>query len=230
MALEELMDAELGLGRLPVAELERLVGEFPLRERLRGQLMTALYRGGRQADALAAYRHGREALMDELGLEPSPALRQLENEILRHELPVTTEPRRVPLARPLAEVREDLLVGRRDEFSRARAALAATWPCVVLVEGPAGIGKTRLAAELAVDAHRAGCTVLYGRAEAGPRSPTSRSSRRCAITRHTTAGSRRGGSSPSLRRSRTSFPNCAAVFRRAASRRRTGGCSLASQR
>ncbi len=165
-AFEELMEVELARGQLPVAELERLVTEHPLRERLRGQLMTALYRGGRQAEALAAYRQGREALMDQLGLEPSPALRRLETEILRHELPVTTEPRGVPLARPLAEARQVRIVGRHAELERARGALAAAQPCVVLVEAEPGMGKTRLLAELAHEAHGAGRTVLYGRAEA----------------------------------------------------------------
>ena len=122
-AFEELMEVELARGQLPVAELERLVTEHPLRERLRGQLMTALYRGGRQAEALAAYRQGREALMDQLGLEPSPALRRLETEILRHELPVTTEPRGVPLARPLAEARQS---ADRRPSRRARARARRT--------------------------------------------------------------------------------------------------------
>ena len=165
-AFEELMEVELARGHVPVAELERLVAEHPLRERLRGQLMTALYRGGRQAEALAAYHQGREALMDQLGLEPSPALRRLEGEILRHELRVATEPRGVPLARPLVEAREARIVGRHAELERARAALASARPCVVLVEAEPGMGKTRLLAELAHEAHGAGQTVLYGRAEA----------------------------------------------------------------
>jgi predicted ATPase len=160
------MEVELARGQLPVAELERLVAEHPLRERLRGHLMTALYRGGRQAEALAAYRQGREALMDQLGLEPCPALRRLETEILRHELPVTTAPRGVPLARPLVEARRVRIVGRHAELERARVALATAQPCAVLVEAEAGMGKTRLLAELAHEAHGAGRTVLYGRAEA----------------------------------------------------------------
>ena len=79
-ALEERVDADLALGRHAdlVAELEPLTAAHPLRERLRGQLMLALYRAGRQADALAAYQEGRRALVDELGLEPgrrAPAAR-----------------------------------------------------------------------------------------------------------------------------------------------------------
>ena len=79
-ALQDRVEADLALGRSAelVAELEALVAEYPLRERLRGQLMLALYRSGRQADALAAYRAARETLVEELGIEPGPALRRLE--------------------------------------------------------------------------------------------------------------------------------------------------------
>ena len=85
-AVEERIDVELDRGEGPalVAELETLVAGQPMRERLLGQLVLALYRSGRQADALAAYRSGREALV-ELGLEPGPALRELELRILRHD-------------------------------------------------------------------------------------------------------------------------------------------------
>jgi DNA-binding SARP family transcriptional activator len=85
-AREELMDAELELGRHGlVGDLEALVAEHPLRERLRAQLMTALYRSGRQADALEAYRQARETLVEELGIDPSSELQQLEQAILRHD-------------------------------------------------------------------------------------------------------------------------------------------------
>src|SRR5215216_4016795 len=86
-ALEERLDADLELGRHAdlIAELESLVNEHPLRERLRGQLMRALYRSGRQAEALAAYREGRRVLVEELGLEPSPELRALERAILQQD-------------------------------------------------------------------------------------------------------------------------------------------------
>jgi ABC-type transport system substrate-binding protein/DNA-binding SARP family transcriptional activator len=86
-ALEDRIEADLALGRHAalVAELESLVAEHPLRERLRGQLMTALYRCGRQADALDVYRDAREYLTEELGLEPSKGLRALERAILEQD-------------------------------------------------------------------------------------------------------------------------------------------------
>ena len=85
--LEQRIDADLALGRHAslVGELEALVAEHPYRERLRAQLMLALYRSGRQADALRVYRTGRRTLDDELGLEPGPELRELEAAILRHD-------------------------------------------------------------------------------------------------------------------------------------------------
>jgi len=105
-AVEELTEAELALGRhvAITPELEALVAEHPLRERLRGQLMTALYRSGRQAEALAAYRAGRERLVEELGIEPGVALQELERAILRQDprldLP-GTEP--IPGAAPVRD-------------------------------------------------------------------------------------------------------------------------------
>jgi YVTN family beta-propeller protein len=87
LAVEERIDAELALGGHAslCPELEVLVAEHPLRERLRGQLMLALYRTGRQAEALASYRAGRSLLVEELALEPSPQLRQLEQAILTQD-------------------------------------------------------------------------------------------------------------------------------------------------
>ena len=97
-ALEKRIEADLALGRTTqlVGEIEALVDEHPLRERFRAQQMLALYRAGRQAEALAAYQATRQALVDELGIEPTPALQELERAILRQdpaldlqELPVT---------------------------------------------------------------------------------------------------------------------------------------------
>jgi len=86
-AVEDRLEADLerGLDGELVSELSTLVARYPLRERLRGQLILALYRNGRQADALDAYRETRALLDEELGLEPSPALRELERAILRHD-------------------------------------------------------------------------------------------------------------------------------------------------
>ncbi len=87
LAVEMRIDADLALGRHAplVAELDALAAEHPLRERLRGQLMLALYRSGRQAEALGAYQSARSTLVDELGIEPSSALQELERAILRQD-------------------------------------------------------------------------------------------------------------------------------------------------
>ena len=89
-AVESRIEADLALGRhgALIGELQALVTEHPLRERLRGQLMLALYRSGRQAEALETYRQGRAALLEELGIDPSPALQELERAILRQDASV----------------------------------------------------------------------------------------------------------------------------------------------
>ena len=88
VAQERCIDAELELGRHTelMPELEQLVGEHPLRERARGQLMLALYRAGRQADALAAFQDARRLMADELGIEPGQPLQALEQRILNHDV------------------------------------------------------------------------------------------------------------------------------------------------
>ena len=116
VATERCIDAELTLGRHDrlTSELDGLVRRHPFRERLWAQLILALYRSGRQADALRAYQRLRDVLGDELGLEPSPELRQLESAVLRHDpgldLPVAAEPAPSPPApvdRPAESTRAD---------------------------------------------------------------------------------------------------------------------------
>jgi YVTN family beta-propeller protein len=93
-AIEERIEAELALGRhaAVVAELEALVAGHPLREKLRGQLMLALYRSGRQAEALQVYQEARRLLVGEFGLEPGTALRSLQQAILNHESALEPRP------------------------------------------------------------------------------------------------------------------------------------------
>jgi predicted ATPase/DNA-binding SARP family transcriptional activator len=146
-ALEARIDADLALGRHAelVPELEALAAEHPLRERLRGQLMLALYRAGRQADALEVYRQTRETLVDQLGIDPSPELQELERSILTQD---------ATLATPAAAPRFSLptppttLVGRARELADA-AALVEQGARLVTLTGPGGIGKTRLGLEVA---------------------------------------------------------------------------------
>jgi DNA-binding SARP family transcriptional activator/pimeloyl-ACP methyl ester carboxylesterase/tetratricopeptide (TPR) repeat protein len=100
-ALEDRIDADLALGRHHelVAELEPLVAEHEFRERLRGQLMLALYRCGRQADALQVFQSGRRALVEQLGIDPGPALAQLELRILRQDPSLNPRAARAPAPR-----------------------------------------------------------------------------------------------------------------------------------
>jgi DNA-binding SARP family transcriptional activator len=180
-ALEERVDADLALGRHAelVGELERAIAEQPQRERLRGQLMVALYRSGRQAEALAAYRDARAAL-DELGVEPGAALRQLEKQILTQDAELELKQaragagERVALPGALVPASPFPFVGRADELARLRALLdraEAGEGGVVLVAGEAGSGKTRLVRELAHEAASRGVLVLYGVSDAAVSTP-----------------------------------------------------------
>ncbi len=145
-AVEDRIEAELGLGRHDqlIGELEALVAEQPTRERLRGFLMLALYRAGRQADALEAYREAREVLLDELGLEPGPDLRELEQAILRQDEALS----RRPLPQSNVPVPVSTLVGRQSELEEITNALRGDTRLLTLT-GPGGAGKTRLATEAA---------------------------------------------------------------------------------
>ena len=125
-AREELIDAELELGRHSqlVGDLETLVAENPLRERLRGQLMLALYRSGRQAEALEAYKRARETLVDELGIDPSPELQRLEQAILRHDAELDLAATPAPADRPVDERRKTVTVICVDMFESASLGVA----------------------------------------------------------------------------------------------------------
>src|SRR5262249_43131705 len=152
-------DLTLGGGVNLTSELETAIADNPHRERLRGQLMLALYRAGRQADALAAFRDARAAL-DELGIEPSEKLRELERAILTPHATLVPPPplvgETVELPGPLRAVSPFPFVGRTTEVNTLRSALALAEQGeggqIVLVRGEAGSGKTRLARELAHDA------------------------------------------------------------------------------
>ena len=141
-AIEDRIDAELALGRhrALVGELAELVAEHSLRERLRGQLMLALYRAGRQADALEVFSSGRTHLVDELGLEPGPALRELERAILAHD----------PALRAPHGAIVTTLVARTPRW---RLIAAATAGCLVLLAalvvalGPFGARHRRILIE-----------------------------------------------------------------------------------
>jgi DNA-binding SARP family transcriptional activator/DNA-binding beta-propeller fold protein YncE/ABC-type branched-subunit amino acid transport system substrate-binding protein len=122
--LETRIDADLALGREHelVPELQALVGEHLLRERLRGQLMLALYRSGRQAEALEVYREGRRRLVEELGIEPGRELQELERAILAHEESIGVPQRRLLLRR--LRRRPALIVGFGGLLVIAAAATA----------------------------------------------------------------------------------------------------------
>ena len=147
--LEDVMAArvDLGAGGELVGELETLVTQHPLRERLWASLMTALYRGGRQADALATYARVRRLLVDELGVEPGPDLRALEQQVLRQSPSLGGPPDLHRVAIPATCRRLTPLLGRGAELV-ALSGLVDEHRFVSVV-GPAGVGKTRLLLELA---------------------------------------------------------------------------------
>ncbi|MBN6038119.1 BTAD domain-containing putative transcriptional regulator [Amycolatopsis sp. 195334CR] len=123
-----------------VAELPALSAEHPLDERLAGQLMLALYRSGRQADALGRYQEIRHRLAEELGADPGPLLRKLHQQVLEGEQAVAT---RTPTPRQLPSVSR-LFAGRADQLARMDKALAAGDAPALAVVGAAGVGKSTL--------------------------------------------------------------------------------------
>jgi DNA-binding SARP family transcriptional activator/tetratricopeptide (TPR) repeat protein len=175
VALEDRIVADLGRGRhaAVVPELERLVATHPYREGLHGLRMRALYGCGRQAEALAAYRDARRVLREELGVDPTPRLEALHQQILGHApeldsaLSAPARPEPVPPTAP-----ERTLVGRAEQLAaleRALAAAKAGSGRLVVVAGEPGVGKTRLAEELAELAE--GVAVAWGRCAEEPGAP-----------------------------------------------------------
>jgi predicted ATPase/DNA-binding SARP family transcriptional activator len=149
-AIEERLAAELANGASAdlVSELRALVAEYPLRERLRAQLMVALYRTGRQAEALETMREGRELMVDQLGIEPGPDLRTLERMILAQDPDLMVErPGAVVPSRLPAPANET--IGREGEFGAVGELISRPGVRLVTLVGPGGVGKTRLAVEVA---------------------------------------------------------------------------------
>ena len=174
-ARERRCDALLAAGRAAAAvgDLQHLVAEHPLRERLWARLVTALYAADRQADALDALRRCAELLRDELGIDPGPELRDLEQAVLRQDprllerlprpvLPASKPPSPAPAFAPGAE----RLVGRQAELAQLQAVaeqVGSGRAAVVVLEGEAGIGKTRLAEAAAEAGRAAGWAVAWSR-------------------------------------------------------------------
>ena len=180
-ATEEKVDADLvsGLSAELVPELEALIGRHPLRERLRGQLMLALYRAGRQAEALSVYRETRGTLLGELGIEPSRRLQELERAILAHDPALDATPN----ARAMAVGQDTMLrgrraaaplVGRAEELALLEAgledALSGRGRLFIVVGSP-GSGKTSLADAIASRAKERGAAILWGRGWHGGGAP-----------------------------------------------------------
>ena len=168
-AIEERIDAELAGGshRELVGELEALVAEHPLRERTRRQLMLALYRSGRQAEALERYEAARNALVEELGIEPGRQLRELHRAILLQDEGLEVA---APVD-PAAQAARGAFVGREPELAQLVDGLEDAFAGrgrLFLLAGHPGIGKSRLTEELTAQARARGARVLVGRCwEAG---------------------------------------------------------------
>jgi DNA-binding SARP family transcriptional activator len=151
LAIEDAIDLELEAGRARelLGELTAQVDRYPLRERLRGQFMLALFQSGRQAEALAEFRRAREVLLDELGIEPGRELQELHRDML-----AGSAGRAAPVAgtiRCLPRTVSDF-TGRAEQVERLVAGIneaSASGPVVAVLDGMAGSGKTTLALHLA---------------------------------------------------------------------------------
>ena len=170
-ALEDRASAELeiGGGTELIAGLEGLVRAHPLRERMWAQLMTALYRSGRQGDALRSYQRARSVLVNELGVEPGDELQQLHSAVLTHDprllgpIVGASPSRRDPVIGPALVGRTRELELLDEAYGRAMAGSTLR----MLVTGPHGMGKTRLLAEVARHVQARGGTVLDDPTEIG---------------------------------------------------------------
>ena len=183
--------ADLALGRAAesVPELEQLVGDHPHRERLWEMLVTALYRSGRQGDALGAYERARILLSDELGVDPGAGLRSVHARVLAHD-PALGQPT-IRSSLPLELRPTRALVGREGELQRLRDAwhrAVRGRPCTVVVRGPAGAGGSALAAAFAAEVAREGAEVRYaGPLTAAPASTTATENSTLLVADHTPA-------------------------------------------
>jgi DNA-binding SARP family transcriptional activator len=147
--VEESVEAQLacGAGQQCIVDLEAVLESHPFRERAWGQLMLALYRAGRPADALAAYGRARQLLAAELGLEPGPLLRNLQHSILTHDPRLQADRAAEELGPSNLPAALDPIVGREGDV--ARLARLCRENRLVTLTGIGGIGKTRLAIEVA---------------------------------------------------------------------------------
>jgi DNA-binding SARP family transcriptional activator/tetratricopeptide (TPR) repeat protein len=167
--LEDRLDADLATGRHSelVGELNALAGEHPLRQRLRAQLMLALYRSGRDAEALAVYQDLRRGLVEGLGIEPGRELRDLHQAILQQDPALDL----VEEYTSVADAGRGVFVGRERELAELLGGLDDAFSGhggLFLLVGEPGIGKSRLADELIARAKARGAQVLVGRCwEAG---------------------------------------------------------------